>query len=463
MNTIEIRRNVRLAAIVGAVALVLGLGFALRGGGAVVLALVLLVIAGAMLWTAWDGRAPLVVVDAQGVRLRIGRTWTGLLWHEVDEIEHSPRAAGEWYRDGRLAVLPVDEEARVAALSPMGQRIADLHTRLYGVPFAVPLGLTTRVVGAGENLTAALAELAADGATVVEIDPVYGETAVVESASQLEVDYSAYLDTVDTDHEDTSEIATSRTYISTTSAPENTVPVPVIGLRLAVARTHLGLTHEELSERTRISPGVIRSMEADDFTACGGDFYARGNLRTLARVLGVPVEPLLSAYERRYADAPTGPVSRFASELDVSGAGRRRLGSATLSAPVLAGGALAIIVAWAVGRMVFTDHTAAKPTAAIKLDSTAVTHGKTSLVLTAAGGSAHVSVTDGKGLIVFDGTLAFEQTKRFKVALPVHVQTSDGSVLASVGHGAATPMGATGESASAVYTTAKKPAKTSKK
>jgi len=460
MNTIEIRRNVRLAAIVGAVALVLGIGFGLRGGGAVVLALVLLVIAGSMLWTAWDGRVPLVVVDTQGVRLRIGRTWMGLPWHEVDELEHSPRAAGEWYRDGRLAVLPVDEAARVAELSPMGQRIADLHTRLYGVPFAVPLGLTTKVVGAGENLTAALAELATDGATVVEIDPVYGQTGVVEPASGVTVDYAGYL--LETENEDTSEIDTSRTYISTTSAPENTVPVPVIGLRLAVARTHLGLTHEELSERTRISPGVIRSMEADDFTACGGDFYARGNLRTLARVLAVPVEPLLAAYERRYADAPTGPVSRFASELDVAGA-RRRLGSAALSGPVLAGGALAIIVAWAAGRMVFTDHTPEKPTAAIKLDSTAVTHGKTSLELTAAGGSAHISVTDGKGLIVFDGTLAFDQTKHFKVALPVHVQTSDGSVLASVGHGELKPMGTTGQPASAVYTTAKKHAKTSKK
>ena len=62
---------------------------------------------------------------------------------------------------------------------------------------------------------------------------------------------------------------------------------PVIGPELAAARTRLGLSVDQLAERTRIRPHVIESIEVDDFAPCGGDFYARGHLRTLARVLGI--------------------------------------------------------------------------------------------------------------------------------------------------------------------------------
>ena len=55
----------------------------------------------------------------------------------------------------------------------------------------------------------------------------------------------------------------------------------------AAARTRIGLTVDQLAERTRIRPHVIESIEVDDFAPCGGDFYARGHLRTLARVLGI--------------------------------------------------------------------------------------------------------------------------------------------------------------------------------
>ena len=68
---------------------------------------------------------------------------------------------------------------------------------------------------------------------------------------------------------------------------------PVVGPELVAARTRLGLTVDQLAERTRIRPHVIESIEVDDFAPCGGDFYARGHLRTLARVLGVDAAPLL--------------------------------------------------------------------------------------------------------------------------------------------------------------------------
>ncbi|MDQ6687584.1 MAG: helix-turn-helix domain-containing protein, partial [Actinomycetota bacterium] len=79
---------------------------------------------------------------------------------------------------------------------------------------------------------------------------------------------------------------------------------PVIGPELAAARTRLGLSIDELSDRTRIRPHLLECIEVDDFAPCGGDFYARGHLRTLARVLGLDATPLLASYDERYAHAP---------------------------------------------------------------------------------------------------------------------------------------------------------------
>ena len=82
---------------------------------------------------------------------------------------------------------------------------------------------------------------------------------------------------------------------------------PVIGPELAAARSRLGLTVDQLADRTRIRPHVIESIEVDDFTPCGGDFYARGHLRTLARVLGLDVGAAARDVRRalrRRADQP---------------------------------------------------------------------------------------------------------------------------------------------------------------
>ncbi len=90
---------------------------------------------------------------------------------------------------------------------------------------------------------------------------------------------------------------------------------PVVGPELKSARERLRLSVDQLAERTRIRPHVIEAIEIDDFAPCGGDFYARGHLRTLARVLGVDVAPLLATYDDRYADAPIDPRRVFEAEL----------------------------------------------------------------------------------------------------------------------------------------------------
>ena len=70
-----------------------------------------------------------------------------------------------------------------------------------------------------------------------------------------------------------------------------------IGDALAQARSQAGLTLAQVSERTRIRETIVRGIEHDDFSACGGDFYARGHIRSIARVVGVDSEPLIHDYD----------------------------------------------------------------------------------------------------------------------------------------------------------------------
>ena len=76
-----------------------------------------------------------------------------------------------------------------------------------------------------------------------------------------------------------------------------------IGDTLAAARRQAGLTITQVSQRTRIRETIIRGIEHDDFSACGGDFYARGHIRSIARAVGADPEPLIQEYDARTARA----------------------------------------------------------------------------------------------------------------------------------------------------------------
>ena len=75
-----------------------------------------------------------------------------------------------------------------------------------------------------------------------------------------------------------------------------------IGQALAEARQQAGLTVADVSQRTRIREGIIRGIEADDFSVCGGDFYARGHIRSIAKVVGADPAPLVTEYDQVWRD-----------------------------------------------------------------------------------------------------------------------------------------------------------------
>jgi cytoskeletal protein RodZ len=73
-----------------------------------------------------------------------------------------------------------------------------------------------------------------------------------------------------------------------------------IGETLTEARRQAGLTITQVSERTRIRESIIRGIEQGDFSACGGDFYARGHIRSVAGAVGLDPEPLIKEYDAEH-------------------------------------------------------------------------------------------------------------------------------------------------------------------
>lgn len=100
-----------------------------------------------------------------------------------------------------------------------------------------------------------------------------------------------------------------------------------IGETLASAREDSGLTIGYVSGRTRIREAVIAAIERDDFSLCGGDFYARGHIRTLARTVGVDPAPLIEEYDAEHGGPPQHVVKAtdvFDAETPVAIRGRRK-------------------------------------------------------------------------------------------------------------------------------------------
>ena len=79
-----------------------------------------------------------------------------------------------------------------------------------------------------------------------------------------------------------------------------------IGETLAAARQEAGLTVTQVSQQTRIRETIIRAIEQDDFSSCGGDFYARGHIRSIAAVVGTDPVPLIREYDHEHG--PPGGI-----------------------------------------------------------------------------------------------------------------------------------------------------------
>lgn len=76
-----------------------------------------------------------------------------------------------------------------------------------------------------------------------------------------------------------------------------------LGSMISKARIDARLSIEDLSAATNIRTPLLRQMEANDFSQCGGETYARGHIRNIAQRLGIDPQIFLTAFEDEHMQA----------------------------------------------------------------------------------------------------------------------------------------------------------------
>ena len=124
-----------------------------------------------------------------------------------------------------------------------------------------------------------------------------------------------------------------------------------LGSLIARARKDAHLSVEELSSATNLRATLIREIEKDDFSHCGGETYARGHVRTIALKLAADQKEFL-----RIFDEEQGTRKRTMKELLVENNVIRQPSEARkVSWGVLLGISLASLAIVAVAQIVISN------------------------------------------------------------------------------------------------------------
>jgi cytoskeletal protein RodZ len=137
-----------------------------------------------------------------------------------------------------------------------------------------------------------------------------------------------------------------------------------IGDALAGARREAGLTITQVSQRTCIRETIVRGIERGDYSACGGDFYARGHIRSIARAVHLDPDELIREYDATQASPqPITAADVFQPFTPVKLKERRR---ANWSVVLLVG--LVAVLGIAGYKFVGSRNSPAKPAASTSVD-----------------------------------------------------------------------------------------------
>lgn len=499
---VTVRRSGVLATGILVVSLALGVAYlvrALGGGGPLswLLAVLLLALAVGQAVTLRDARSPLLVADGFGIRVRLGATWRGLPWSELRQVVVEPRTS--LLHDGRLLVEPHDLAGALGGLDPRARRGLRMSQQMYGGPLVVPLGMTTTL--SSSALVEDLVELADGRAPVVEmagqvsgqmlreghrddardepLDEHHDDDSVPPGGDAEVFDQEALVDEPDTEGAEardegrstreavalgdrlTASFGSVRTRLaaatrigpdqSQSHAPDpleeqvltdfEPEVAPLIGPRLRESRERVGLSVAEVSDRTRIRSRLIEAIEDEDFGPCGGDFYARGHLRTLAAVLGMDADVLVGDFDAAYAHEPVsastvlsaGGMSGAASDL---GARLRTAFRTTLQGPrwsVVAALALCLVLAWSVARFATGGTDGAESQRGALTDSAQLAAGtqgdQASVLLRTPKQASRVVVRDASGDKVYEGRVRPGHPQKVSGAGPLAVRADEAGAV----------------------------------
>ncbi|MFJ8545675.1 helix-turn-helix domain-containing protein [Streptomyces sp. NPDC093586] len=227
---------------------------------------------------------------------------------------------------------------------------------------------------------------------------------------------------------------------------------PSVGRVLQQARIAAGLTVDDISSATRVRVAIVHAIEADDFTPCGGDVYARGHIRTLAKAVRLDPAELLAQYDAEHGGrpAPTPAAPLFEAER-IRPERRGPNWTAAMVAAIVAvigfvgftfvkggdsGGSEASVAEGAqptAGTSASATAPPKKPAAPkpVPTDSAiaAVPRDKVTVKVSATEGRSWISVKDHSGRRLFDGLLEQGASKTFQDSEKVDLVLGDAGAI----------------------------------
>lgn len=241
-----------------------------------------------------------------------------------------------------------------------------------------------------------------------------------------------------------------------------------LGDSIAAARADAGLTVEQVAEQTRIRATVIRAIESDDFSLCGGDIYARGHLRAIAHTIGLDGAPLVARYDEENTANTPSVAEVFEAE---SSTVRRHRGpnwSAVMAAALVAAVGLVAV------QVFRADSDGSRDTATLADPGTSIierstpdgstpepTESKTQIaqapdevavrIAALPNSISWIQVSDRSDVVLFDGLLSRGQSKTFRDAKALKIVLGNAGGVDLTVNG--TDLGSPGESGEAVRLT----------
>jgi cytoskeletal protein RodZ len=248
-----------------------------------------------------------------------------------------------------------------------------------------------------------------------------------------------------------------------------------LGSVIRQARIDAGLSVDDLSERTSIRAGLLKEIESDDFTKCGGETYARGHLRNIAPHIKMDSQLLLELYENEQSSQPRR-IQEMLAENNVM---TNPVDKKTISWKTLAGISLSTLALLAAVQIIISnsetttvdtpevvasESPTAQPSEPTEASPTPVTTTPTtvrdtyssgtgvSVSVSAVRGNSWLFVSDSNGTTLYSGQVRNGQTLNFSATTRISMRAGNaGAVDVSVNGKAAQQIGSEGQVVSLTY------------
>ena len=241
-----------------------------------------------------------------------------------------------------------------------------------------------------------------------------------------------------------------------------------LGQILIKSRKDAGLTLEDLSRLTNIRTSLLKEFESNNFINAGGDAYARGHLRTIAKVIGVDPADLLAQFDEEHAQESRALHDQLAeSNVTAAYPEKSKITYKQLIGVSLVGIAAIFTISFIVnstgGNNSVAPKPSTKPTTTASASATPTSNNNSEIKtyssgsdvqvkLEAINGSSWLFVSDAAGITLYSGRATQGETFLFSSTETVNLRIGNAGAVKLTVNGEEVPtLGVNGEVVNVSY------------